>query len=76
MLGGQNAEWIVEDYQQNNALVPFADFGTVNFTACVAKSQTKSVGTSNATIINLKSGQTVHTDVIIPSDTQVNVQYL
>jgi hypothetical protein len=76
VLGGQNAEWIVEDYQQNNALVPFANFGVVNFTSCVAKSATKSLGTTNAAIINLKSGQTIHTDVTIPSDTQVNVQYL
>jgi hypothetical protein len=26
-----NAEWIVEDFEDNNALVTFADFGTVTF---------------------------------------------
>lgn len=26
-----NAEWIVEDFEENNALVTFADFGTVTF---------------------------------------------
>lgn len=35
-LGGQNAEWIVEDFEVNNALVAFADFGSVTFTNCVA----------------------------------------
>ena len=30
-LGGQNAEWIVEDFEDNGSLVPFADFGTVLF---------------------------------------------
>jgi len=30
--GGTTAEWIVEDYQVNTTEVPFADFGTVNFT--------------------------------------------
>jgi len=30
--GGYTAEWIVEDYSQNGAAVPLADYGTVNFT--------------------------------------------
>jgi Peptidase A4 family len=30
--GGHTAEWIVEDYLYNQALVPLADFGTVTFT--------------------------------------------
>jgi hypothetical protein len=29
--GGYTAEWIVEDYTQGTALVPFADYGTVSF---------------------------------------------
>lgn len=31
-----NAEWIVEDFESGNALVPFADFGTVTFTGASA----------------------------------------
>ncbi len=27
-----NAEWIVEDFEENGSLVPFANFGTVTFT--------------------------------------------
>ncbi|KAF8557513.1 hypothetical protein OG21DRAFT_1520411 [Imleria badia] len=31
-LCGQNAEWIVEDYDKNGSQVPFANFGSVFFT--------------------------------------------
>jgi hypothetical protein len=29
--GGYSAEWIVEDYSQNGSLVPFANYGRVDF---------------------------------------------
>ncbi|RDL42338.1 uncharacterized protein BP5553_02317 [Venustampulla echinocandica] len=76
-LGGQNAEWIVEDYSQNGALVPFANFGTVHFSECVAKAGTTNVGTKGAEIINLKVKDTgkVLTDVTIPSESEVHVVY-
>ena len=32
----QNAEWIVEDYSENNEPVPFCNFGTVEFTNAYA----------------------------------------
>jgi hypothetical protein len=35
-LCGQNAEWIVEDYEVTTGLVPFANFGTVTFTDAIA----------------------------------------
>ncbi|TVY57597.1 Aspergillopepsin-2, partial [Lachnellula suecica] len=35
-LGGQNAEWIVEDFEQNGGMVEFANFGTVTFANAVA----------------------------------------
>jgi hypothetical protein len=70
VLGGQNAEWIVEDYQANNELVPFVDFGDVNWTSCFASTPKQSVGTTNAEVINIKNGAT---GVTIPGDHQVNV---
>ena len=75
-LGGQNAEWIVEDFENNGSLVPFADFGTVLFTDCVAKTFTETLGTSGATIIEMRSstGQ-VLTDVTLPSSSEVEVVY-
>ena len=31
----ENAEWIVEDYEEGSSLVPFANFGTVTFTVSI-----------------------------------------
>jgi DNA-binding beta-propeller fold protein YncE len=33
----QDAEWIVEDFEENGSPVPFADFGTVTFTGATAQ---------------------------------------
>ncbi|KAF4622679.1 hypothetical protein G7Y89_g14348 [Cudoniella acicularis] len=72
-LGGQNAEWIVEDYEENGGLVTFADFGTVTFTNAVAKySSGGSEGPSGATIIDIEQNS-VLTSVTIPSSSEVVV---
>lgn len=57
-----NAEWIVEDFESGNSLVPFANFGTVTFTGASATTSSGSVGVSGATIIDIKQGSTVLTD--------------
>ena len=60
-LGGQNAEWIVEDFMENGALVPLANFGTVNFEDCVASttgSQELAPGGS-ATVIEIENSEGV-----------------
>jgi Peptidase A4 family len=76
-LGGQNAEWIVEDFSSGGKLVPFANFGTVDFTSAVAKTNSQSVGTTGATIIDIEtSGGTVLTSVSIPSSSEVVVSYV
>lgn len=77
VLGGQNAEWIVEDYEENGSLVPFADFGTVDFTNAVAKTSSGvSEGPAGATIIEIKSSSgTVLTDVSVGSSS-VEVVYV
>ncbi|EOD50588.1 putative aspergillopepsin-2 protein [Neofusicoccum parvum] len=75
-LGGQNAEWIVEDFESGGSLVAFADFGTVLFTGAVAKTSSgTSVGTSDATIIDIKQSNKVLTSVSIPSSSEVEVTY-
>jgi hypothetical protein len=76
-LGGQNAEWIVEDFESGNALVPFAKFGSVTFTNAVAGlSGGTTEGVSGATIIEIESssGQ-VLTTVSIPSSNSVRLSY-
>ncbi|KAE8847423.1 hypothetical protein PTNB73_03570 [Pyrenophora teres f. teres] len=73
----QNAEWIVEDFESGGSLVALGNFGTVVFTGASAGLSTGgSEGLSSATIIDLKQGSTVHTDVTINSWSQVTVKYI
>ena len=75
-LGGQNAEWIVEDFEENGGMVPFADFGTITFTDCMASTPSETLGVSGATIIEIEgaNGQ-VLTDVSLPTSSEVKVVY-
>ena len=75
-LGGQNAEWIVEDFEEGSSLVPFANFGTVSFTSAqYTSSGGGSGGVSGAEVLDIQqSGQTL-TSVNIPSDSEVDVSY-
>ncbi|KAJ9165769.1 Acid proteinase [Coniochaeta hoffmannii] len=58
-----NAEWIVEDFEENGSLVPFANFGTVTFTsASVTTTGGSTLGVSGAEILDIKQGSTVLTD--------------
>ncbi|CAG8051346.1 unnamed protein product [Penicillium nalgiovense] len=56
-LGGDlcefNAEWIVEDFSINNALAPFANFGTVVFSNAVASRGGTTYGPLGATIMDI-----------------------
>jgi hypothetical protein len=65
-LKGQNAEWIVEDFEENNQLVSFADFGTVTFTNCVATTEDERMGVDGATIIEIgdAGGQLTGVDIV------------
>ena len=49
-LGGQNAEWIVEDFESNGSLVPLSNFGTVVFTNAAA-------GTTSGTSVGLSGAE-------------------
>ena len=73
ILAGQNAEWIVEDYESGGSLVSFANLGAVLFSNCIAgDSNGDSLGTDGATIVEIvdRSGN-VLTDVSIPSASQI-----
>lgn len=72
-LCGTNAEWIVEDFEQNSSLVPFADFGTVTFTGSTAviNGQTVSAGGDNAQNFHLNQGNGDLTSTTISGDTVV-----
>lgn len=78
-LGGSlceyNAEWIVEDFQMNGSLVPFANFGTVTFTGAKATTGGVIVGPSNATLIDISQNSHVLTSSSVNGNT-VTVQYV
>jgi hypothetical protein len=68
-----NAEWIVEDYEEGDSLVAFADFGTVTFTDAEATTSSGTVGPSGATIIDIEQNS-VLTSVSV-SSSEVVVKY-
>lgn len=73
----QNAEWIVEDFSEGGSLVALSNFGTVVFTNAGASLSTGGTeGLSSATVIDLKQGSSVYTDVTINSNSQVTVKYV
>ena len=69
-----NAEWIVEDFESNGELVPFANFGKVTFEDATATDGSSSVGPEGATIIDIKQNS-VLTSVSV-SDDSVTVTYV
>jgi Peptidase A4 family len=74
-LGGQNAEWIVEDFEEGSSEVPFANFGKVSFTSCQYTSSGGSGGVSGADVLDIRQNGQVLTSVSIPSDSEVDVSY-
>ncbi|CAK7245817.1 MAG: hypothetical protein STHCBS139747_007417 [Sporothrix thermara] len=65
-----NAEWIVEDFEEGNSLVPFANFGTVEFTGCsVTETSGAVIGASGAEIIDIKQNNAVLTSCSATSST-------
>jgi hypothetical protein len=75
-LGGENAEWIVEDFEEGDSLTAFADFGNVTFTNCVAATSESSEGVSTATIMNIENtSDQVLTDTNVINDSSFQVSY-
>jgi len=71
----ENAEWIVEDFESGNSLVPFANFGSVTFTNAVATFVNGStIGPSGATIIDIEQSSKVLTKSSV-SSTSVTVSH-
>lgn len=74
-LGGQNAEWIVEDFNSGNTMVPLVNFGKVTFTGAQAKTQDGDYGINNAETLDIQQNNKVLAHVNIESDTQFSVSY-
>ncbi|KAF8309299.1 hypothetical protein DL93DRAFT_2063102 [Clavulina sp. PMI_390] len=71
----QDAEWIVEDFEEGSSLVPFANFGSVTFTDAKAGLLLGSVGPAGAELMDIKQGTTVYTSVSSTSNS-VTVSYV
>jgi len=75
-LGEISAEWIVEDYEEGDSLVSFADFGSVLFTDASAVTSDGTVGVTGSTLIDIKQSSSVLTSVSLPSSSEVQVTYV
>ena len=72
----QDAEWIVEDFEEGDSLVPFANFGTVTFTGAEAGTASgSSVGPASANTIDIEQSGKVLTSVTLGSSS-VTVSYV
>ena len=66
----ENAEWIVEDFEEGDSLVPFADFGTVTFTSATATGPSGTTYTpSGATLMDIEQDGEVLTSVTTSGST-------
>ncbi|KKK19628.1 hypothetical protein P175DRAFT_0523244 [Aspergillus ochraceoroseus IBT 24754] len=72
-LAGQNADWIVEDFQSGDSIVTLADFSSVTFTGAQAQAGGQSFGLDGATIVELKQNNQVLTEVVVEGDSQLTV---
>ena len=70
----QDAEWIVEDFDENGGMVPFADFGTVTFIGAVAASSHGEVGPGGGDTFDIYQNK-VLTSVSISGE-DVTVSYV
>ena len=72
----ENAEWIVEDYEEGGSLVPFTDFGTVAFTNAYATTTSGSqISPNGAQIIDIEQNNKVLTSVT-ESSSGVTISYV
>ncbi|ATY62993.1 Concanavalin A-like lectin glucanase [Cordyceps militaris] len=71
-----DAEWIVEDYQENGTPVPLVNWGTIEFTDTVAKGSNGQVSAAGAEKINMKVDGSLVTSTDIDSNGKVSVTYI
>jgi hypothetical protein len=74
-LGGQNAEWIVEDFNSGSSMVPLANFGVISFTGAQAKAGDSEYGINDGSILDIQQNGQVLAHVEVESDTEFTVTY-
>lgn len=74
-LAGQNAEWIVEDFNIGGSQVPFANFGQVTFSGAEATAGDGKYGVNGGQVLDIQQNGELLANVKIESDTQFTVTY-
>ncbi|EAW11000.1 A4/G1 family peptidase [Aspergillus clavatus NRRL 1] len=75
-LAGQNADWIVEDFQYGDGMVQLVDFDSLAFSGAVARAGGKSYGVRDATIVEMEQNGKRRTRTTVVSNTELVVEYL
>jgi len=75
-LAGQNAEWIVEDFEEGSSLVPFAKFSTVTFTSSTATTNSGTTGITGADTVDIEQSSKILTKTTIESSSEVEIAYV
>lgn len=74
-LAGQNAEWIVEDFEEGGSLVTLTNFGSVTFTGASASTSSQSLGVTGATLIDMQQNSKTLTSVTVNSASSLTVTH-
>ncbi|KAJ5496171.1 Concanavalin A-like lectin/glucanases superfamily [Penicillium fimorum] len=74
-LAGQNAEWIVEDFNSGNSMVPLANFGKIDFAGAQAEAGGAKYGVKNVAVLDIQQNGNVKAHVKLLSDTEFSVTY-
>ncbi|CAG8009608.1 unnamed protein product [Penicillium nalgiovense] len=74
-LAGQNAEWIVEDFNTGSSMVPLVNFDRVDFTGAQAEAGGAKYGVKNAAVLDIQQNGDLKAHVEIQSDTEFFVTY-
>ncbi|KAJ5120986.1 uncharacterized protein N7515_008947 [Penicillium bovifimosum] len=74
-LAGQNAEWIVEDFNAGSTMVPLVNFGKVDFTGAQARAGSGSYGVDDAEILDIQQNGDVKAHVEVKSNSEFTVTY-
>jgi hypothetical protein len=70
----RDAEWIVEGFESDGGLVPFANFGTVTFSGAQAGTPSGAVGPEAANVFEIEQGKLLTTTSV--SGSSVTVSYV
>ncbi|KJJ28874.1 peptidase A4 family protein [Aspergillus flavus AF70] len=75
-LAGQNAEWIVEDFQSGDTMVVLANFGEVEFSGAQAEAGNAKFGLKGGEVIELKQNNKVLTQTEVTGDQDMTVKFI